>query len=90
MSSEVIRPDALDGQRDVAGAVGDAVAGAALLERFVFDVVTQQLVVRAPPLHRQLRELCVVLIVIGTWQNDPLTGPTEHSHDAACTQKSSR
>lgn len=90
MSSKILHPDVLDGQRDAAGAVGDAVARAALLELLVFDVVTQQLVVRAPPLDRQLRELCVVLIVIGTRQSDPLTRLTEHSLNTACRQKSSR
>lgn len=90
MSSEVLHPDVLDGQRDAAGAVGDAVARTALLELLVFDVVTQQLVVRAPPLDGQLRELSVVLIVIGTRQGDPLTRLTELSLNTACRQKRSR
>lgn len=90
VSSKVLGPDPLDGERDAAGPVGDAVAVAAVLEGFVFDVVTQQLVVRTPPLHRQLRELRVVLIVIGTWQRDRLTGPTQNSDNTACTHNSHR
>lgn len=90
VGAEVVRRGALDGERDAAGAVGDAVARAALLERLVFDVVTQQLVAGAPPLDGQLGELGVVLIAIGTRQNDPLARLTEHFDGAACTQKSER
>lgn len=86
MSSEVLQPDASYGQRDAAGAVADAVTCTAVLELLVFDVVTQQIVVRASPLDRQLRELCVVLIVIGTGQSDLLTRLTKHSHNAACRE----
>lgn len=88
VSPKVLRPDVVDGERDAAGAVGDAVAGGAVLESFVFDVVTQQLVVGAPPLHRQLGDVCLVLIVIGTGQRDGLAGPTEHSNHAAWRQRS--
>lgn len=87
VSSEVLQPDASYGQRDAAGTVADAVTCTAVLEVFVFDVVTQQLVVRASPLDRQLRELCVVLIVIGTGQSDLLTRLTKHSHNTACRER---
>lgn len=90
VSPEVVRLGALDGQRDVAGPVGDGVARGAVLESFVFDVVTQQLVVRTPPLHGQLRDVSVVLIVVRTRQSHPLAGPTEHLHDAAWGQKRPR
>lgn len=90
MSPEVLHLDALDGQRDAAGAVADGVARSAVLEGFVFDVVTQQLVVWTPPLHGQLRDVCLVLIVIQTRQSDPLTGLTEHFGNTAWRQRSSR
>lgn len=83
MSSEVLLLDAANDQRDVAGAVADAVAAAAALELLVFDVVTQQLVPWVPPLDRQLGELLVVLEVVGTRQADHVTRLGEHSNNAA-------
>lgn len=41
MSSKVPLLDIVNDQRDVAGAVADAVTAAAALELLVFDVVTQ-------------------------------------------------
>ncbi len=87
MSSKVLHVDVLDGQCDAARAVGDGVAGRAVLKSFMFDVMTQQLVVWAPPLNRQLRDLCVVLIVIRTRQRDALTRLTEKLQNTACRQK---
>lgn len=89
VNAEVVHLDVLNGQSDAARAVGDGVSHGAVLESFMFDVVTQQLVVRVPPLHGQLGDVFVVLIVIGTLKSDPLTGTTRHSNNAACRHKSS-
>lgn len=89
MNPEILHLDPLDGQRDAARGVDDGVARGAVLESFVFDVVTQQLVVRAPPLYRQLRDVSVVLIVVRTRQSDALTRLTQHSYNTAWRQKSS-
>ena len=83
VSPKVLHLDLLDAECDVAGGVGDGVAGGAVLESLVFDVVTQQLVVWAPPLYRQLRDVRVVFIVIRTGQRDPLTRLTDHLDNAA-------
>lgn len=88
MSAEVLGADMLDGERDAAGAVADAVAVGAVLVRLVFDEVTQKVVVRTPPLSRQLRDVCVVLIVVRTRQSDLLTRLTDDFHHTACRQKS--
>ena len=87
MRPKVLHLDLLDVERDAAGRVGDGVAGGAVLESLVFDVVTQQLVVWAPPLYRQLRDVRVVFIVIRTQQSHPLTRLTEHLHNTAWRRK---
>lgn len=88
MSPKILHADVLDGECDAAGAVGDGVALGAVLVSFMFDVVTQQLVVWTPPLHGQLRDVCVVLIVVRTGKSDLLTLLTEHFHNAAWRQRS--
>lgn len=89
MSPKILHFDPLDAQCDAAGAVGDGVAHRAVLESFVFDVVTQQLVAWTPPLHRQLRDVSVVLIVVRTRQSGLLARLTEHLYNTTCSQKSS-
>lgn len=79
MGAEVLQPDLLNGEGDAAGPVGHVIALAALLETFMFDVVTQQLVVGAPPLDGQLRERRAVLIGIEARQRDPMTWLAEDS-----------
>lgn len=82
MGAVVLQPDLLDGEGDAAGPVGHVIALAAPLEAFMFDVVTQELVVGAPPLDGQLRERRAVLIRIETRQRDPMTwlaGDSDHS-----------
>lgn len=69
----VPQPDLLNGEGDAAGPVGHVIALAAPLEAFMLDVVTQELVVGAPPLDRQLRERRAVLVRIETRQRDPMT-----------------
>lgn len=64
MNPQIFHFDLLDDKTDAAGDVGDGVAHGAVLEGFVFDVVTQQLIVWTPPLHRQLRDVSVVFIVV--------------------------
>lgn len=73
MGAVVPQPDLLDGEGDAAGPVGHVIALAAPLEAFMLDVVTQELVVGAPPLDGQLRERRAVLIRIETRQRDPVT-----------------
>lgn len=73
MGAIVLQPDLLDGERDAAGPVGHVIALAAPLEAFMFDVVTQEPVVGAPPLDGQLRERRAVLIRIETRQRGPMT-----------------
>lgn len=84
MSPKILHFDLLDDKTDAAGAVGDGVANSAVLESFVFDIVTQQLVVWTPPLYRQLRDMSVVLIVVRTRQSDLLTRLTEHFYNTTC------
>lgn len=79
VGAEVLQLDPLNGEGDAAGPVGHVIALAAILETFMFDVVTQQLVVGAPPLDGQLRERRAVLIGIEARQRDPTTWVAEDS-----------
>lgn len=83
MSSKVPLLDIANDQCDVTRSVADAVVAAAALELLVFDVVTQQLILRVPPLDRQLGELLVILVVVGTRQADHVTWLGEHSNNTA-------
>lgn len=87
MSPVILHADLLDGQRDAAWAVGDGVSHGAVLESFVFDVVAQQLIVWAPPLNRELGDVRVVLIVVGTRHRDPLTRLSKQLYFTACRQR---
>lgn len=80
--TKVLQPDVLDGERDAAGPVAHVVAAAAPLEGLVFDVVTQQLVVRVPPLHGQLGQRRALLVGVEARQRGPaaqLTQDSDHS-----------
>lgn len=81
---KVALADPLDGQRDGAGALGDAVARGALLEGLVLDVVTQQLVAGTPPLHGHV---ALVVMVTRTGQSDARARPTQHLDEAPCWER---
>ena len=86
MRAKVLRPELLDGERDAAGPVGQVIAVAAPLESLVLDVVTQELVVGAPPLHGQLGQCRAVLVGIGTRQREPTTWLAGDSRHSSCKQ----
>lgn len=54
MSPKVLSLNLQDEQLDVAGPIADGVSGAAVLEGFMFDVVTQQSAAWTLPLDREL------------------------------------
>lgn len=86
VGAKVLQPDALDGERDAAGPVGQLVAVAAPLEALVFDVVTQELVVGVPPLHGQLRQRGALLIGVEARQRGPVARLAEDPDPGGCKQ----